>query len=121
MNISENSSDNTNIITSYDNDYITILDKKYTKTLYACKNKVDSLKITDILELNNTNLKTLINHGPEIVIFGTGTIMKQPNSETIKTLIEKKINFEYMNTKSAIKTYNALCFDERNVLGLFIL
>ena len=47
--------------------------------------------------------------------------MEKINDEVTKMLIKDKINFEFMNTIAGIKTYNALCFDGRNVLGIFII
>ena len=77
--------------------------------------------LESILEINAEQIAKIISYEPEIIIFGTGKKLIKPNFKKISTIIDLKISFEYMQTTSAVKTYNSLVFDERNVLGLFIL
>ena len=122
MNIAENTSNNTNIITNYDNDCISTRDKNFRESFYIFKDKTNTINIKNIGLLNPEHLQPIINDTPpDIIVFGTGKKMERINDKITIMLIEQKINFEFMNTIAGIKTYNALCFDGRNVLGIFII
>ncbi len=121
MNINQNTSTNSNLISHYDDKSITISNKTFHTSFYASKEKVQELNLLDINKISLNDLEIMLTIKPEVVIFGTGSKMKKLAPNIYETLINKKINFEYMNTVSAIKTYNALCFDERNALGVFII
>lgn len=121
MNISQNSSTNHNLISHYDNKSITIANKIFKTSFYASKETTGELNLKDINNISLNDLEMILTTKPEVVIFGTGSKMQKLSPNIYEALINKKINFEYMNTISAIKTYNALCFDERNALGVFII
>ncbi|MEE3003479.1 MAG: MTH938/NDUFAF3 family protein [Pseudomonadota bacterium] len=121
MNISQNTTSTKNIITSYDSKSITIGECSFSSTFIANVSTTEVLELESILEINAEQIAKIISYEPEIIIFGTGKKLIKPNFKKISTIIDLKISFEYMQTTSAVKTYNSLVFDERNVLGLFIL
>ena len=122
MNISQSKTTSTkNIITSYNDKSITIGEKTLSSTFIANTSMTEELELNSILDINPMQLEKILSYTPEIIILGTGKKLIKPNFKKINTIIDHKISFEYMQTSSAIKTYNSLIFDERDVLGLFIL
>ena len=121
MNISQNTTSTKNIITSYNDKSITIGECCYSSTFITNVSTTEIFELQSILDINTTQIAKIISYKPEIIIFGTGKKIIKPNFEKISKIIDLKISFEYMQTTSAIKTYNSLVFDDRNVLGLFII
>ena len=57
----------------------------------------------------------------ELVIFGSGKRIRFPQGDWIRSLIEKQIGIETMDTQAACRTYNILASEGRRVaLALLI-
>ena len=54
----------------------------------------------------------------DIILFGTGENLKNMPENLKKFLIEKKYNFEIMNTYSAFNTHNILLSEGRNLVSI---
>ena len=54
----------------------------------------------------------------DIVLFGTGKNLKKIPEKLKKYLIEKKYNFEIMNTNSAFNTHNILLSENRKLVSI---
>jgi uncharacterized protein len=58
---------------------------------------------------------------PELVIFGSGARLRFPPPALMRTLIERRIGFETMDTAAACRTYNVLVSEGRSVLAALLL
>ena len=58
--------------------------------------------------------------GPELVIFGSGTRIRFPPPALLRTLIERRIGVETMDTAAASRTYNVLLAEGRNVVAALL-
>ena len=58
--------------------------------------------------------------GPEVVIFGSGARQRFPAPGLLRTLIERRIGIESMDSAAAARTYNVLVNEGRRVVGAFI-
>ena len=57
----------------------------------------------------------------ELVIFGSGERIRFPNPALIKSLIDKQIGLETMDTQAACRTYNILAAEGRQVAVALLL
>ena len=53
---------------------------------------------------------------PELVVFGSGTRLRFPRPALVKSLIERRIGIETMDTAAACRTYNILAGEGRRVV-----
>lgn len=58
---------------------------------------------------------------PELVIFGSGASHRFVSPALYRSLIERRIGVETMDTAAACRTFNVLVHEGRKVLGAFVL
>jgi len=54
------------------------------------------------------------------VIFGSGERLRFPKPALLRTLIERRVGFEAMDTAAACRTYNVLVSEGRNVIAALL-
>ena len=59
--------------------------------------------------------------GPEVVIFGSGRRLQFPPAALLRSLIERRIGVETMDTAAACRTYNVLVTEGRSVVAALLL
>jgi uncharacterized protein len=59
--------------------------------------------------------------GPELVIFGSGQRLRFASPALLRSLIERRIGVETMDTAAACRTYNVLAAEGRTVLAALLL
>jgi uncharacterized protein len=57
---------------------------------------------------------------PELVIFGSGTRLRFVSPALYRSLIERRIGIETMDTAAACRTYNVLASEGRSVVAALI-
>ena len=119
MEIKQTTNKNMNIISSYTHSSITVGNTEYKESIIVSKNNVETLNINKISLLDINNLTEIDQH--EIIIFGTGSKIEKLTAEHLKYLAATKIGFEFMRTESAIKTYNTLAHDNREVMAILLI
>ena len=72
-------------------------------------------------ELTPDSFSVLIEMKPDIVIIGTGSEMVFLDPELYGTLINHGIGVEFMDTRSACRTYNALSSENRDVAAALVI
>lgn len=72
-------------------------------------------QVTCPKDLRLSDLEPIIALAPEIIIVGTGMQLTFLNIGLTKTLAEKKIGLEIMDTPAACRTYNVLVHEGRRV------
>ena len=58
---------------------------------------------------------------PELVIFGSGSRLRFPPPAFLRTLMERRIGIETMDTLAACRTYNILAGEGRQVLAALLI
>ncbi|WP_309681116.1 Mth938-like domain-containing protein [Polaromonas sp.] len=58
---------------------------------------------------------------PELVIFGSGTRLRFPPPAFLRSLMEKRIGIETMDTLAACRTYNILAGEGRRVIAALLI
>lgn len=72
-------------------------------------------------ELSAAHFDVIARHGPEIVLFGSGAILRHPEPRLYADLTRRGIGLEVMDTGSACRTYNFLMTDRRRVLAALLM
>ena len=68
-------------------------------------------------DLNTEHFAALAQHEPELILFGSGEKLRFPPASLLRTLIDRRIGFETMDTAAACRTYNVLLSEGRNVVA----
>jgi uncharacterized protein len=58
---------------------------------------------------------------PEVVIFGSGTALRFVSPALYRTLIDRRIGIETMDTAAACRTFNVLASEGRSVVAALLL
>jgi uncharacterized protein len=76
--------------------------------------------VSAFAELTPAHFETLVALAPELVVFGSGTRIRFPQPLWIRSLIERRIGVETMDTAAACRTYNVLLAEGRSVVAALI-
>ena len=71
--------------------------------------------------LTHDNIAALALLKPELVLFGTGDLLRFPDSRLLASLAAARIGAEIMDTRAACRTYNILAEEGRNVAAALII
>jgi uncharacterized protein len=71
-------------------------------------------------ELEAAHLAQLVELEPELVLLGVGDRLRFPHPELLRSLLERGIGVEVMDTAAACRTYNLLKGDGRRVVAAMI-
>ena len=74
---------------------------------------VDTITLSD--------LKPLLDAGPEIIVLGTGETQQFPAPELLGAILSRGIGCEVMTTGAACRTYNVLVSEDRKVVAALLL
>lgn len=72
-------------------------------------------------DLTLEDLEPILALEPEIVVLGTGTRQRFPESKLLGTLLARGIGCEVMTTAAACRTYNVLVSEDRPVVAALLL
>ena len=72
-------------------------------------------------QLTAEHFSRLAETQPELVIFGSGTRLRFPPPAFLRTLMEKRIGIETMDTLAACRTYNILAGEGRRVIAALLI
>jgi uncharacterized protein len=111
-----------NRISAYADDHIIVRDEYIRsscvitadKILYSWKTYADGTVAC-------SDFDPVISLGPEIILFGTGKNLVIPDMELCAYIQGKNIGFEFMYNGAAIRSYNILISEERNVAVALLL
>ena len=78
--------------------------------------RVQVWPVEDFSALSEVHFELLAALGPELVIFGSGSRIRFPQSAWLRPLMARRIGIETMDTAAASRTYNVLLAEGRTVL-----
>lgn len=108
-------------IKSYSPGKIQINDNTYINNIFLIPQELISpWPITDIANIKIEDIPKLHPIKPDIILLGTGSSLIIPPAQFIQWCSEHHIGLEYINTKAACRTYNALAAEGRKVFAGFI-
>ena len=120
LHLSRNTSKNS--ITAYGRGYVAVNGERYERSLIVMPDRiVADWDVPSLDSLTQHNIEALAVLKPELVLLGTGEILRFPDSRLLATLFSAAIGAETMDTRAACRTYNILAEEGRNVAAALII
>lgn len=110
-----------NVIQSYDAQGIVVNDQRITHSVVISARHIEAWAPGSFDELTTADLDGLAGFQPGIVILGTGITQRFPPPQWLVGLQGRGIGVEVMRNDAAIRTYNVLLSEDRNVLLALLL
>ena len=110
-------SDNKNLITGYDSNWVEVNQERYHSSLIMTPNQLLlEWPVKSIKDIKENIFEAIESLNVEIILLGTGNIQEHLEPRLIEYFSKKNIAIESMNNQSACRTYNILANEERKVL-----
>jgi uncharacterized protein len=120
LHLSQNSSRNS--FTAYGRGYVTVNGVRYERSLVVLPDRVvTDWNVPTLESLTQESMAALVGLKPELVLLGTGDLLRFPDSRLLATLMAERIGAEVMDTRAACRTYNILAEEGRNVAAALII
>jgi len=114
--------DGTNTITRHDATRIWVGPRAYEGSVVVpWSGEVQAWSLGRFDDLTEAHFDSVLQHGPELVIFGSGARLRFPRPSLLRALIERRVGFETMDTAAACRTYNVLVSEGRSVVAALLL
>ena len=73
------------------------------------------------VDLQAAHFERLLALEPELVVFGSGSLLRFAPAAMLRALIERRIGVESMDTAAACRTYNVLVSERRSVVAALLI
>ena len=113
---------NINVITAYGDGYVDINRERHERSLVVMPDRLLTQWSGSSFEaLVATDLEALASLGQEVILLGTGALLRFPRPELLRPLIKAGIGLEVMDVAAACRTYNILVAEERKVAAALLM
>ena len=113
---------NANVISAYMRDSVTVNGEVWRSSLVLpSQGPVTPWAPRSVADLQASDFEALLQHDPELILFGSGARLCFPRPECLRPLIERRVGFETMDTSAACRTYNVLVSEGRRVVAGLLL
>jgi uncharacterized protein len=120
LHLSQNS--RRNAFTAYGHGYVAVNGVRYETSLVVMPDRIaDDWKVQNFESLARDNIEALAELNPELVLLGTGDVLRFPDPQLLANLTRAGIGAEVMDTRAACRTYNILAEEGRNVAAALII
>lgn len=111
-----------NQFTHYTEKSITINNQEFTQNIIVTQNNiVNNITYKNINDITLEEItKIVMEHNPDIIIFGTGAQIQMPSLNILHFLQKKQVGFEIMPIAALCRTFNYLIGEGRNVMGIIL-
>ena len=110
-------SDNKNLITGYDLNWVEVNQERYQTSLIITPNKpLLEWPVKTIKDIKENSFEAIESLNIEIILLGTGNVQEHLEPKILEYFSKKNMAVECMNNQSACRTYNILANEERKVL-----
>jgi uncharacterized protein len=111
-----------NAFTAYGEGYVAVNGVRYETSLIVMPDGIaEDWKVQNLEALVHANIEDLAALKPELVLLGTGDVLRFPDPRLLVTLTHAGIGAEVMDTRAACRTYNILAEEGRNVAAALII
>ncbi len=95
---------------------------RYERSLVVQPDRpVETWAVSGMDTMREEDLEFLAGLGVEIVLLGTGKILRFVNPRLLQSLVRGRVGVEVMDTRAACRTYNILVAEGRKVAAALIL
>ncbi len=109
-----------NQFSNYSDSSVTIKDTVYTNNIVVTNDKVTPFMPTDIKAITIDDLSDVLDTNPDLIIFGSGNKIIQPDLKLLYSLNKKGIGVEIMPIQALCRTFNFLVGENRKVAGILL-
>lgn len=110
-----------NTVTAYGDGYVEInQERHYGSLLIRPEGEILAWPVDAFEALTAEHFEAVLEHAPEVVIFGTGPRQRFPHPRLTAALAQARIGVEVMATGAACRTYNILMGEGRRVVALVL-
>lgn len=111
-----------NAFTGYGPGYVQVNAARHVRSLVVLPDRlITDWPATGFDSLAAAHLAPLAELGLEILLLGTGSVIRFPRAEILRPLIDARIGFEVMDVPAACRTYNILVAEDRKVGAALLL
>ncbi|MBT9614448.1 MAG: Mth938-like domain-containing protein [Burkholderiales bacterium] len=111
-----------NLFTHYGDGYVMVNQQRFERSLIVLPDKlIDDWEPRALDELTETHFAFLAGLNAEIVLLGTGAMLRFPHPRLTAPLAAQRIGFEVMDTYAVARTYNILMGEGRHVAAALLL
>ncbi|MEY3932505.1 MAG: hypothetical protein RL426_151 [Pseudomonadota bacterium] len=110
-------SDNKNLITGYDLNWVEVNQVRHQSSLIVTPDQLLlEWSVKTIKDINENSFEAIKSLDIEIILLGTGNTQEHLEPRLFEYFSKKNIAIESMSNQSACRTYNILANEERKVL-----
>ncbi len=110
-------SDNKNLITGYDLNWVEVNQVRHQSSLIVTPDQLLlEWSVKTIKDINENSFEAIKSLDIEIILLGTGNTQEHLEPRLLEYFSKKNMAVESMNNQSACRTYNILANEERKVL-----
>ena len=110
-------SDNKNLITGYDLNWVEVNQVRHQSSLIVTPDQLLlEWSVKTIKDINENSFEAIKSLDIEILLLGTGNTQEHLEPRLLEYFSKKNIAIESMSNQSACRTYNILANEERKVL-----
>lgn len=110
-----------NTFTAYGSNYVSVNGVRFETSLIVLPGHiVENWGVSDVQAMASADVAALIDLNPELVLLGTGKVLRFPHASILGALAAARIGMEVMDTQAACRTYNILSEEGRNVAAALI-
>ncbi len=109
-------------ITAYDAQHIAVNGRRFTQSfLLTPQRLIENWPPISFDSLSESDLGAVAELGCPIVLLGTGLRQRFPAPALLRSLVERRIGVEVMDSHAACRTYNILMAEGRDVAAALII
>lgn len=101
--------------------YVLVNDERRESPLLVMTDRLENWNVSGFDTLEAAHFAAIVQFQPEVVLFGTGTVLRFPRPELLRALVEARIGFEAMDTRAACRTFNVLASEGRKVAAAVLI
>jgi uncharacterized protein len=110
-----------NLFTGYGDGYLLINGVRYEGTMVVTPQRiVTDWQAASFATLRAAHFEVLRALKPDIVLLGTGPVLRFPQPALYRCLMEARIGVEVMDNSAVCRTYNILTGEGRNVVAAIL-
>jgi uncharacterized protein len=110
-------SDNKNLITGYDLNWIEVNQERYHSSLIVTPSQILlEWPVKSMKDIKENSFEAIESLNVEIILLGTGNLLEHLEPRLLDYFSRKNMVVESMNNQSACRTYNILANEERKVI-----
>jgi uncharacterized protein len=114
--------DDVNAISGYTPDSVTINGTVWrSSVIVPHRGAISAWACPDIPALQAEHFGPIAALDPELVVFGSGAVLRFPPAAALQALMARRIGVETMDTRAACRTYNILVGEGRRVVAALCL